>query len=67
MVIVGTDAAGTAALAESDGLVALVAFVALVADDPKILALLAAAPTGGPMTITAEGALLGEVVKGALL
>ena len=67
MVIVGTTAAGAAALAEPDGLMAFDAVGALVSDDPEILALFAAAPTGGPITITAEGALLGEVLKGKLL
>ena len=52
MVIVGAAAAGATALGPE-------AF--------EILALLAAAPTGGPITMTAEGTLPEEVTKGTLL
>jgi hypothetical protein len=62
MVIVGADAAlGLAALT------GLVTFVAFVVDAVEILALLAAALTGGPITITAEGTLVDGVIKGTLL
>ena len=64
MVMVGAAAAGAAALAEPD---VLVAFAALLADELDIVALLAAAPTGGPITMTAEGTLFDEVTKGTLL
>jgi hypothetical protein len=40
---------------------AFVALVALVADEPAIFELFAAAPTGGPITMTAVGTLLDEV------
>jgi hypothetical protein len=51
-VIVGVAAAGATALG-------LEAF--------EILALLAAVPTGGPITMTADGTLFEEVTKGTLL
>jgi hypothetical protein len=52
IVIVGVAAAGATALG-------LAAF--------EILALLAAVPAGGPITMTADGTLFEEVTKGTLL
>lgn len=46
---------------------ALPTFVALVAEALEIVALLAAAPTGGPITMTADGTLPADVIKGTLL
>lgn len=46
---------------------ALPAFVALIPEAFEILALLAAVPTGGPITMTADGTLFEEVTKGTLL
>jgi hypothetical protein len=66
MVIVGVATAGAAALGLT-ALTGLVTFVAFVVDAGEILALLAAALTGGPITMTAEGTLVEEVIKGALL
>ena len=66
MVMVGAAAVGAAALGLAT-LTALVALVALVADEPAIFELFAAAPTGGPITMTALGTLLDEVIKGTLL
>jgi hypothetical protein len=66
MVIVGVATAGAAALGLA-ALTGLVTFVAFVVDAGEILALLAAALTGGPITMTAEGTLVEEVIKGALL
>ena len=66
MVIVGAAAAGAEALGLTE-LIGLVTFVALVAGAVEILALLAAALTGGPITMTAEGTLDDEVTKGTLL